>query len=126
GQAVLVVPEHLLSLTCDEAVLRAIRGALLRDDVDDAARRLRPVQSGRRRTLENLDALDLVRIEVVEAGDHARPERLDRDAARLLVVDAHAVHVEERLAGEREGADAADADARTAANHAGAGQNRDA
>src|SRR5690348_3029487 len=64
--AVLPVPEHVLALLRHEGILGAVRLTLLRDDVDDAARRFRSIQRGRGGALEDLDALDLFWVEVVE------------------------------------------------------------
>src|SRR4029079_13496393 len=44
------------------------RGAALRDDLNDPVRRLGAVQRGSGRALQHLDRLDIVRIEVVDAG----------------------------------------------------------
>jgi hypothetical protein len=48
--------------------------ALLGDDLDDAVGRLGAVERGRRGSLDDLDALDLVGIEVVQAPGDAGAE----------------------------------------------------
>src|SRR5690606_22246104 len=68
--------------------------------------------------LEDLDALDRVRVQVVQA------RGTGHRAAR--VVDAHAVDVDERLVGLREGGAPADADLPALARAAAAGEGGDA
>src|SRR6185437_8442482 len=60
-----------------EAVPRTVGGAFLGDDVDDTVGRLRAVEGRRSGTLEDLDALDLIRVEIVEPRHDARAEGLD-------------------------------------------------
>jgi len=79
------------------------------DDVHHTAGCFRSVERRGRGPLEHLDALDLFRIEVVEAADQPR----------LIVVGANAVHVDERRVTERERADPAHADLRPGADLAG-------
>ena len=98
-----------------EARLSAL--AALRDDLDDAVGGLGAVQRCRRRALDDLHRLDVFRIEVVE------PRRVasvaDGRAAGGIVVHAHAVHVHDRLVGERQARRAANAHRAARADHAG-------
>src|SRR5690606_18382111 len=70
--------------------LRRARGTLLRDDVDDTRRRFRSIQRRGRRSLDDLDALDLVRREVVQLRHLATVTHVR--TGRALVVHADAVH----------------------------------
>ncbi len=124
--ASLGVHEPVGALLDVEVVAGAFGGALLRDDVDHAAGRFGAVQSGGGGALEDLDRFDLGGIEVVHAGNHAGSERLHRDAAARLVVDADAVDIDQRVAREREAGDAADADVGAGADHAAARRDDDA
>ena len=98
---------------------RAALLAAFGDDVDDAARGLRAVQRRRRRALQHLDPFDLLRVQARENGAHAGVVA-EGVAGGLVVVGAHAVDVDERLAVEREGGRAPDAHARTLPHHASA------
>src|SRR5690606_37290935 len=112
------VHEPVRALRDRQRVARAARCTLLRDDVDHAARRLRAVQRRSRGTLQDLDALDVLGAEAVQTRDDARAESLDRDARPRLVQHADAVHVDERIARQRERRVAAHANGRARADHA--------
>ena len=99
------------ALTDSEVPARRARGAALRDDLYHPVRGLGAVQRGRGGTLEDLDTRDVVRLEVVEAGDGARAEVLVLRAAREIGVHPHAVDVDERLVAEREARGSANPDA---------------
>src|SRR5690606_12592055 len=73
--------------------------SLLRDDLDHSRRGLGAVQRRRGRPLDDLDALDLVRVEVLEDA-HLTTARaaVPEEGSRLrLVVHPNAVHVDQRL-----------------------------
>ena len=120
------VHEPVPPLPDGEAVARPARGALFGDDVDHAARRLRAVQRRGRRPFENLDALDLRRIEVVEARHDARAERLHGHAGAGLAIHAHPVHVDQGFARQGERGHAAHADFGAAPDHPGPGHHHHA
>ena len=101
-----------------QAVVRRADAALLRRDHDDAIRRLRAVERRGRGPLDDVDALDLFGIDVVERR-RGRSARADAAVARLRV-DANAVDVHDRIVVERERRLPADSDARARANGAGA------
>jgi hypothetical protein len=85
---------------------RPARDSPLRGDEDDAVGRLDAVQSGRGGTLHDLDVLDIVRIEVVDAGCG-----LAADVVRVSIrsrVDADAIDVVERLVRQRDAVSTAD------------------
>ena len=103
------------ALTRAEIPRRLSDRALLGDDLDHAVRRFGSVERRRGRTLHDLDALDVVGIEVVPARRRRGAEALVLHAGRLRVVDAYAVDVDERLIREREARDAANADRRAGA-----------
>src|SRR6185369_15429696 len=89
------------------APLRAPALAALRLDDDDTIGRRRPVQRGRRRTLDDVDRLDVLGAERVEAVDALRA---DVAAVRqLLIVEPDAVHHDEWLVRQRERARSSDA-----------------
>src|SRR5690606_6814024 len=115
-QLVLRIPP-LGALLHREVEARCSGRAPLRDDLDHPVRGLGAVQRGGRGALDDLDALDVVGIDVVPAGDGAGAECLADRAGRLRVVDADAVHVDERLVRKREASRAADADTAAAAKH---------
>ena len=119
------VHEPLRALFGGQLPGRRAHGALLRDDGDDATRGFRAVQRGRGGALDDLDALNVRRIVVVETRDHAGAERLHIRAGALVVVDANAVHVEQRVVQEREARDPSDPDLRSRARLTGAGQDLD-
>src|SRR5690606_39437657 len=60
------VPEPVRADAGGRVELRRARRASLRDDLDDAVRRLRAVQRRRGRALDDLDALDVGRVDVVQ------------------------------------------------------------
>src|SRR5690606_8103127 len=79
-------------------------GAALREDLDHAGRRFRPVQGGRRGSLDDLDAVDVVRVDVVERAHRderaaASGEIRSVDGRERAVHHAHAVDVDDRLVG---------------------------
>src|SRR5690606_10374408 len=81
--------------------------ALLGEDLDHAAGRLGAVQRRGGRTLDDLDALDVRGVDVVEwRGDLPRGRVRGRGAA----VDPHAVHVHDRLVALRDAVVAAQPD----------------
>src|SRR5690606_37484188 len=96
------------------------RTAALREDLDHAAGRLTPVQRGRGRTLDDLHALDVLRVQVAQA---AHDLAAQADHVHVALIDADAVDVDERLVvlgeagdpAEHQGAGGAD---RTARSHA--------
>jgi hypothetical protein len=74
------------------------------------------VQRGGRGTLDDLDALDVVRVDV---GEPVRRVAAQVDELPRRVVDDHAVDDVERLGAAADGGEAADADAGAAARRAG-------
>src|SRR5690606_39056764 len=66
SRAAFGVPEPVRSDAYHRIELRRPAHATLRDDLDHAVRRLRAVQRRRGRTLDDLDALDVGRVDVVE------------------------------------------------------------
>ena len=85
-------------------------GTLLRDDLDHAGRSLRAVQRGGGGALDDLDALDLVGVDVTERARVTAGATGGR-AERRVVLHAHAVHVDEGLAAQRHRGHASDRDA---------------
>ena len=80
-------------------------GAPLGEDLDDARGGLRAVQRGGRGALDDLDALDVGRVDVVERahGDVAAPSAPAIRRVRVrqrFAAHAHPVDVDERVAGE--------------------------
>ena len=95
------------ALTRREVPPRLARAAALREDLHDTIGGFGTVQRRRGRTLDDLDALDVFRADVVQAtgtGSASLP-----GTARGVSVHAHAVDVDERIVGERQAADAAHA-----------------
>ena len=90
--------------------------AALRGDDDDAVRRGRAIQCRRRGPLHNLDALDILGVEVVQPGNRL-PAHVEADVVRA-VGDTNAVHHEQGLVGQRNAAGAANADLRAGTNRA--------
>ena len=88
--------------------------ALLRNDLNDAVGRLRTINRRGGGSLDDLDALDLVRTDVVEASDHAGVLRavaaiaVRRRPAARPIAHAHAVNVNERIIVEAQARHAAD------------------
>ena len=81
--------------------------ASLGEDLDDAGRRIRPVERGRRRALHDLDALDVVGIDVVERAPVDVGAALcgpgeGRVARILIAARTHAVDEDQRLVGQRD------------------------
>src|SRR5690349_5261206 len=98
---------------------RARFAALGRDD-DDAVRRLRAVERCGRRSLHDLNVLDLFRIEVVEEArspptDAGLPDVVRVDA-RTALLHPHTVDDHEWIVRQRSGTDAANPNACSAAN----------
>ena len=91
------VAQEVRALAHNEVPPRRARGALLGDDLHHSTRGLGAVQGRRRRSLKDLDALDVVGVEVVVARDGRRAERLVRRSRRWIRIDPHAVHVHQRL-----------------------------
>ncbi len=96
--------------------------AALGDDLHDAVRRFRAVQRRRRGSLDDLDAGDVVRVQVVQAA-HAAAAPLTGAAARIAV-HANAVDVDDRVRAEGQTGDAADLQRRSGADLSG-GRHRD-
>src|SRR5690606_2701015 len=92
-QKVAALPEGHLELRCADRTL-------LRDDLNDPSRGFGTVQGGRSGTLDDLDALDVARIEVVQAGGCAI---LNAWTQIGPVVDANAIDVDQRLLTEGDG-----------------------
>jgi len=98
-------------------VRRAVVPASLREDLNDASRSLGSVERGRRRPLENLDALDLVGVQVREsvltgaAGESAAGRASAGGASpfHLTGVDPNAVDVDHGALAQREGVGSANA-----------------
>src|SRR5437867_10845076 len=92
------VHEPFSALLARERVLGAAGRAALGDDVDHATCRFGAIERRCCRSFEDLDVLDLRRIEVVETRDDAGTERLHRKTRARLVIDADAVDIDERIA----------------------------
>src|SRR5581483_5011444 len=107
-----LVHEPLVALTDRRIPLGPTAGAALRDDLNDAVRRLGAVDRARGRPLDDLDALYVFRIEVIETRHDLLALGARRSGVRI-VHDAHAVDVDERLRGQAERRDAADRDVRS-------------
>jgi hypothetical protein len=99
--------------TIHVGVQRVCRKSAPGRDLDDAVGGGRPVQRGGSRTFDDLDVLDLGRVQVVEPRGVLTAD-VDR-AATGIGVGPHAVDDDDGLVGERDGIGTADADARTAA-----------
>src|SRR5690606_8742338 len=98
--------EPVAALANGRIELRRAGGASLGDDLDDARRRLRSIERCRRRSLDDLDALDVVRVQVVQRRAAApRPQLRTRPR---LVIDTDAVDVDQRLASHRDRGDPTD------------------
>src|SRR5581483_10885011 len=100
-----------VALTDRRIPLGPTAGAALRDDLNDAVGRLGAVDRARGRPLDDLDALYVFRIEVIETRHDLLALGARRSGVRI-VHDAHAVDVDERLRGQAERRDAADRDVR--------------
>ena len=104
--------------------MRRAAPATLRDDLNDAIRRLRAIERRGGGSLDDLDALDLFRIDVVDPACAATAS-LHR-SLRGIAVHAHAVDVDDRIIAQRETARAPNADLCARADLAGRGQHDDA
>ncbi len=104
-------------------VRRAVRSAL-GDDLDDAVGGLRSIERRRRGSLDDLDGLDVLGIDVVETA-RAGAAAL-RGALRGIGIHAHAVDVHDRIGGERQTSDRAHADLRAGAHLSRRRQHHDA
>jgi hypothetical protein len=98
GKPAFGVAEVVQALAQREVPAGRTRRAVLGDDLNDAIRGLGAVQRGGGWPLHDLDALDVVGVEVVEPRDRARAEVLIGGPGGKLCVDAHAVDVHQRLA----------------------------
>src|SRR5690606_24605857 len=114
ARATLGVPQPVRADACAHVELRTARLTTLRDDLYHAVRRFRAVQRRSRRTLDDLDALDVRRIHVVQTA-HVRAAALTRAPAGIAV-HAHAVDVDDRLVPQGQAAVAADPDRRPGAH----------
>ena len=121
-------PAHL----AEQVPARAARGAVLGRDADHPVRGLDAVERGGRRPLHDLDVVDVVGVEVVDArgalvAGVAHAEAADVERARdRRALGADAVDVVQRLVGERHAVGAADPDAGAGAGGAAALEHLDA
>ena len=111
--AVLGVAEVHRTSRDRRAEFRSSRRALLRDDLDHAVGRFRSVDRRGGGTLDDLDALDVGRVDVVHPALDRVALRAEtaRDAGRSQVgrvVDANAVDVDQRIVRETNAARSAD------------------
>ena len=117
-----VVHEPRCSLTRRYLEARRPGFAALRDDLDDAVRCLRSIERRSGRTFDDLDALDVVGVEVVQSRDRAGAV-----AARWSVaVHPNAIDVNDRVGAERKARSAADENARAAARESARRRDDDA
>src|SRR5690606_14263488 len=108
------VPEPVRAEADHRVELRRADGATLRDDLDHAVRRLGPVERRGGRALDDLDALDVVGVDVVQTAD-IRAAAL-RGPAPRLAVHPDPVDVDDRLVPLRQTPDATDPDGRARAD----------
>ena len=105
--------------------------ALLRDDLNHAVRGFGSIDRRGGRTLDDLDALDVIRADVVQtSGDRraltAKPAGAPAGPVLGRVVDADAIDVDERTVLETDAAPPADLNRRTRAETSTALEDRDA
>src|SRR5690606_2516743 len=81
---------------------RRAHGTALGDDLDHPVRGIRPVQRRRRRALDDLDALDVTRIDVAEPGER-RVDVPGLSAALDGLIGVHPYTVDEDYRIAREG-----------------------
>ena len=113
------------------APLRLTGVAGLGEDLDHARRRFGAVQGGGRGALDDLDALDVVGIDVVQrARDVIAAAEIRSRGGNVLRVPvaakSHAIHIDERLIAHRDAHVAAESDHRARAGTRGAGHHRHA
>ena len=113
GIAVLVAQHAALGV---DPPARPAGQSAFRRDPHDSVGGLRPVQSAGRGSLHDLEAGDVLGIDVVDAG-RGLTTRVDRERL-AAVLDANAVHVVDRLVAEGQARLAADANPRARADRA--------
>src|SRR5690625_2783680 len=104
GNAVFSIHEPVGPLPHRQIPDRSPFGSTLCDDVDHTMSRFSAVEGSGSRPLDDLNALNIIRVEIIDTGDDARAESLDRMTRRLGIVYANTIYIEERLVGEREAA----------------------
>ena len=96
GVSALRVIEPICPLADGDTPLSGcIHPSLLRDDLDHAVRRLCAVERRCGRPFDDLEALDVVRVEVSQSTDHSGPVSLVLRTGILLIIHAHAVHIDQ-------------------------------
>ena len=100
--------------------LRGSRASLLGAILDHAVGRVGSVEHGGRRTLDDLDGRDVLRVDVVDARRRLAPREVVEAAGLRGVVHPDPVQHDDRLVRERQAGGTADADARAAAGCAAA------
>src|SRR5690625_2530182 len=104
GNAVFSIHEPVGPLPHRQIPDRSPFGSTLCDDVDHTMSRFSAVEGSGSRPLDDLNALNIIRVEIIDTGDDARAESLDRMTRRLGIVYANTIYIEERLVGEGEAA----------------------
>jgi hypothetical protein len=119
------VAEGPLALTGRDRPLRGAGPSPLRDDLDHPVGGFGPVEGRCRRPLDDLDALDLFGVDVVQAAEDGAAEPLYRDPGVDGVVHPDPVDVDEGLGAEREAGNAPDPDLGTRSHLGGGGPHLD-